>query len=138
MRNLLILLFLLSLGACQEIDRDCASYKTGTFKVKKVDSLISETIITRTKKYQIEAFEQYYKRDFNGKLIKKTEKHQDTFHIRWVNDCEFVLKKKNPKNRLERKAFFIKILSTTDSTYDFEGRFEDNKGITYQTAYRIK
>jgi len=138
MRLILVLSVLFAFISCEEVERDCNTYKTGQFKVNKVDSLISETRITRTEVYQIEEFEQYYKRDFNGKLIKQTEKHKDTFLINWVNDCEFVLKKIHPKNKLERKAFFIKILTTNVNSYFFEGRFEDNKGLIYQTAYRIK
>jgi hypothetical protein len=138
MRLSLILSIIVTFISCTEVKRDCNAYKTGQFKVNKVDSLISETYITRTQDYQIEEFEQYYKRDFNGKLIKHTEKHKDTFHIHWVNDCEFVLKKLHPKSKLERKAFFIKILTTKVDSYYFEGRFEDNKGLIYQTAYRIK
>ena len=139
MRVIILISFFLSLMACSEpVEHNCADFKTGKFKVNKVDSLISETLITRSKQYQIEEFTQYYKRDFEGKLIKKTSKHLDSFTVKWVNDCEFVLKKIHPKNRIERKAFFVRILTTTKDSYYFEGRFEDNKSLTYQTAYRIK
>lgn len=135
MRLIYIIFALIYLVSCQQQTRNCNDYRTGLFKVAKVDSLISETLIECTENYQIETFEQYYKRDFNGNLVKTLEKHQDTFSINWVNNCEFVLKKKHPINKFERKAFFVKILTTTDESYYFQGRFEDNKGLTYQTAY---
>ena len=40
--------------------------------------------------------------------------------MRWINDCEYVLKKMRPKNRSEEKSVHIKILSTTPNSYTFE------------------
>ncbi|GAB1855596.1 hypothetical protein MHTCC0001_04300 [Flavobacteriaceae bacterium MHTCC 0001] len=44
----------------------------------------------------------------------------DSSSIRWINDCEFVLKKINPKSISEKNPIHMKILSTTDSSYTFE------------------
>ena len=86
-------------------DRDCNLYKKGDFQSLLLvgnDTLL--TTFSRDDKWQIEHFE--------GK--------RDTFFIRWVNDCEYVLKKKNPTDRYEAKSNHIKILTTTDSSYTFE------------------
>lgn len=79
--------------------------KTGTFTsylVINEDSLI--TSFERNSEIQVELFD--------GK--------RDTFDVRWLNDCEYVLKKRNPLNRFEAKSNHIKILTTTDSSYTFE------------------
>lgn len=46
----------------------------------------------------------------------------DTSSIRWINDCEYVIKKLHPKNQAERKAIHIKILTTSENEYTFEFR----------------
>ncbi|HBR53773.1 MAG TPA: DNA topoisomerase IV, partial [Flavobacteriaceae bacterium] len=38
----------------------------------------------------------------------------------WINDCEYIVKKKNPKNQAEKRAIHMKILSTEGNTYQFE------------------
>jgi hypothetical protein len=40
--------------------------------------------------------------------------------VRWINDCEFILKKINPRSMSEQDAIHMKILSTSDSSYTFE------------------
>ena len=44
----------------------------------------------------------------------------DSSSVRWINDCEFVLEKINPKNMAEKQAIHMKILSTTENSYTFE------------------
>lgn len=44
----------------------------------------------------------------------------DTSSVRWINDCEYILKNKNPKNMAERKPIHIKILTTDKDGYTFE------------------
>ena len=53
----------------------------------------------------------------------------DSASVRWVNDCEFVLTKINPKSMSEEKAIHFKILTTTATSYNFEYNFvgETNK-----------
>ncbi|MGB8703742.1 MAG: DNA topoisomerase IV, partial [Gillisia sp.] len=43
-----------------------------------------------------------------------------TSSIRWVNDCEYILKNLHPKNMKEKKPLSIKILTTKDNSYTFE------------------
>jgi hypothetical protein len=58
----------------------------------------------------------------------------DTSSVRWINDCEYIVKKKNPRNKAEEKSVSMKILSTTDSTYTFEygivGKSKKSKGTS--------
>ena len=49
---------------------------------------------------------------FNGK--------SDSSSIRWINDCEYIVKKINPKNMAEEKAIHMKILTTKGNDYVFE------------------
>jgi hypothetical protein len=105
-KKLLFLLPVLSLFAsCYQQERKCTDFKTGKFEFEAVingEKKIST--FTRTNDIQIETFE--------GKT--------DTASVRWVNDCEFVLQKINPKNMAEQKAITMKIISTEGDTYLFE------------------
>ena len=57
----------------------------------------------------------------------------DSSSVRWINDCEMIFKKLNPKNRSEMKDIHIKILSTTETGYSFEygyvGSANKQKGV---------
>jgi hypothetical protein len=45
----------------------------------------------------------------------------DSSSVRWINDCEFILKKLNPKSNAEKDAIHMKILTTNGtSSYTFE------------------
>lgn len=88
MKKLLLLLLTLSLISCYEQDRDCTDFKTGKFTSEttvKGKKLVSE--FERNDSIQIEVFE--------GKI--------DTFKVRWVNDCEYIMVNRHPKNREEKK-----------------------------------
>ena len=95
----------LILVSCYNVERDCNDFRTGSFKFTTSinDSIVKSTFI-RTDKYEIE--------QFNG--IK------DSSTIRWVNDCEFILTKINPKTNQEKRPIRIKILRTYGNSYDFE------------------
>lgn len=80
-----------------------------------------ETTFSRTKEIEIDYFE--------GK--------QDTSSIRWINDCEYVLKNINPKNKAEEKSIHIKILTTSDSSYTFEYNAIGDKRKFKGTAFKI-
>ena len=105
MKKLLILPLLLSLVSCFEAEHNCKDFKTGTFEfVSKINGVEKISTFTRTETMQIETYE--------GKT--------DTADIRWVNDCEYILEKRHPKNREEKKAIDMKILGTTKDSYTFE------------------
>ena len=44
----------------------------------------------------------------------------DTAKIKWVNDCECILTKLNPKSNQEKRPLQIKILFTEKESYVFE------------------
>ena len=100
--GLLLVLFLACGPAPQ---RNCSDFKTGAFTFTAViDGEEKQTTFHRTLDIEVDEFE--------GK--------KDSSSIRWINDCEYVLKNLNPKNKAEEKPIHIKILSTTDSSYTFE------------------
>ncbi len=85
--------------------RDCENFKTGTFTFTTIiNGEEKTTTFVRNEKIEVE--------EFNGV--------RDTATVRWINDCEYVLKKINPKNIVEEKSIHIKILTTSDKSYTFE------------------
>ncbi|PKB15437.1 DNA topoisomerase IV [Flavobacterium sp. 5] len=105
MRKIIFLLPILSLMSCYDAERNCKDFKTGKFKFEyEIDGVKKTTVFERNDSIEIETFE--------GKT--------DTATIRWINDCEYVLQKKHPKNKAEEKAIDMKILTTTKNSYTFE------------------
>ena len=109
---------------CQETpQRKCLNFKTGTYRFSTVvDGDTLTTIFERNETHEVEYF----------------ENQQDTSTIRWINDCEYILKKVNPKNRAEEKSVHIKILTTTDSSYTFEFSAVDEPKKLRGTAFIIQ
>lgn len=105
MKKIIVLLPLLFLMSCYSVEHDCKDFKTGKFKFEyQVNGVTKTTFFERRDSIEIETFE--------GKT--------DTATIRWVNDCEYILQKKHPKNRAEQKAIGMKILTTSKNSYTFE------------------
>jgi hypothetical protein len=105
MKKILSILITLSLFSCYNQERNCKDFKTGKFT--------SETVING-KKYET-SFER------NDSIqIEKFDNKIDTFSIRWINDCEYIMKNNHPKNSEEKKSIAIRILNTKDKTYTFE------------------
>lgn len=105
MRIISAVFLLLLLSSCYEVERNCANFRTGTFTFEAVSGTeVYTTRIERNDSIEIE----YYKQSI------------DTAEIRWINDCEYVLRKLNPKSMAEEKAIHIKILTTQGNTYKFE------------------
>ncbi|HLW15305.1 MAG TPA: hypothetical protein VKX30_07415 [Flavobacteriaceae bacterium] len=99
-----LLVFFLSIS-CYDMERDCKSFRTGTFEFETfIDGELLKTTFVRNDSIEIDYFE--------GK--------SDTASIRWINDCEYIVTKINPKNMEERKAIHMKILYTEKDTYTFE------------------
>jgi len=100
-----ILLISLLFVSCYSVDRNCTEFKTGSFEFSTSinDSIVKSNFI-RTDNYEIE--------EFYG--VK------DSSTIRWVNDCEFILTKINPKTNQEKRPIRINILRTYGNSYDFE------------------
>lgn len=105
MKKLLIVPIVLLLTSCYQQERNCKDFKTGKFSFEyEIDGHKKTTFFERTDSLEIENFE--------GKI--------DTSHVRWVNDCEYILQKKHPKNMQEKKAIQMKILTTKENSYTFE------------------
>ncbi|MBG42923.1 MAG: DNA topoisomerase IV [Aequorivita sp.] len=123
MRFLLVLLSFLLLVGCYETQRNCADFKTGTFEFEALSGTeVFKTTIVRNDSIEIDYFQ--------GKT--------DSSSIRWINDCEYVLKKINPKNQAEKKAILIKILTTDKDSYTFEFSEVGKTKTSKATAKRIK
>jgi acetone carboxylase gamma subunit len=119
----ILLLFAFVATACDNRERKCSDFKTGTFTFEKEwKGKLNKSIFIRTKDIQIETF--------NGKT--------DTATIRWVNDCEFVLQKLHPKTMDEKKAVSMKILSTSKNSYTFEYGFVGQGEKQRGTVTKIK
>ena len=116
------LVFIYLFTSClKQPERDCKKHQTGTYNFSSVvngDTL--HTKFTRNKNFEIDYF--------NGNI--------DTSSVRWINDCECILKNTNPKNRSEEKAVHIKILTTTDSSYTFEFSAVDETNKLKGTAIK--
>ncbi len=115
------IILLLSLSACYAPEQDCKSFQTGTFKFEAlVEGELKTTRFVRSKDIEIE----YY------------ENKADTAQIRWINDCEYVLKSLNPEGREEKQAMHFKILTTNRNQYTFEyslvGSDNKQKGVAYK------
>ncbi len=105
MRYLLLIFPFILFTSCYEKERNCADFKTGTFEFNYIiDGEEKTGRFVRTDSLNIDYFE--------NKI--------DTASIRWINDCEFVMKKLHPKNMSEEKAVHMKILTTSEDSYTFE------------------
>ena len=98
-------LFPFFLISCYEQERNCKDFKTGNFEfTREIEGKLETSYFERNDSIQIETF----------------RGHKDTSSVRWVNDCEFILKKINPKSMSEKNAVQIKILTTSTKGYTFE------------------
>lgn len=114
-------IFLIFIACGQPPQRNCANFKTGEFTfTAMVDGEEKKTTFHRTLDTEVDFYD--------GK--------QDTSTVRWINDCEYVLKNINPKSKAEEKSIHIKILTTTDSSYTFEYSAIGDKRKFRGTAYK--
>ncbi|MFC7357282.1 DNA topoisomerase IV [Jejudonia soesokkakensis] len=90
---------------CYTPERNCENFKTGTFEFEAVVG--TEVLTTRFKRN--DSIEIDY---FRGKA--------DTSSIRWINNCEYIVRKLHPKNMAEEQAIHMKILTTDGNSYLFE------------------
>lgn len=122
MRKLHLLLLLLLCASCYQPERDCRQFRNGTFEF--TTTLNGESVTTtfvRQDTLEVDYF----------------EGTADSSAIRWINDCEFVVQKLNPRSRAEKQAILMKILSTTENSYTFEygliGQPPTAKGTAFKT-----
>lgn len=103
-------------------ERNCSDFKTGSFTFTAlIDGEEKQTTFHRTLDIEVDEFE--------GK--------KDSSSVRWINDCEYILKNLNPKSMAEEKAIHIKILSTADSSYTFEFGVVGETNKFKGTAHKI-
>ncbi|MEL7268862.1 MAG: DNA topoisomerase IV [Bacteroidota bacterium] len=122
LKYFLALFVLLLLAQCSPPpERNCDNFKTGKFEfTTEISGKTIKTTFERFEKMEVESF----------------EGQRDTSEIRWINNCEYILKNKNPKSKAEEKSIHIKILTTTDSSYTFEygavGESKKFRGTAFQ------
>lgn len=126
--RVLLLLSLFCFTSCYEVSRNCKDYKTGSFRFNfNVDGVAKTGTFKRTEHLSINFYE--------GKI--------DSSEVKWVNDCEFILYKINPKSISEKDPIHMKILKTTDTSYTFEyakAAFNEGEPIRKEKgeAFKIK
>ncbi|OAB78104.1 DNA topoisomerase IV [Cochleicola gelatinilyticus] len=123
MRLLFISFILLTCYSCYQPERNCTDFKTGTFKF---EALVGTEVLTTTF-LRNDSIEIDY---FRGKA--------DTSSIRWINDCEYIVKKLHPKNKSEEKAIHMKILTTKKDEYTFEYNVVGTPNKEKGTAIKVK
>jgi len=108
--------------SCYNPERNCQDFKTGTFEYEAlIGTELLTTTFNRNDTLEIDFFK--------GK--------SDSSSIRWINDCEYIVKKINPKNMAEEKAIHIKILTTKGNEYNFEYNIVGDTNKQRGTAKKI-
>ena len=114
---------LATLASCYNQQRDCTNFKTGRFRFElEVNGEKKVTEFVRNDTIEIEMYE--------GRV--------DTNTVRWINDCEYIVKKKHPRNRAEQKAVSMKILTTDKNSYTFEFGLVGSDAKQKGTVTKIK
>jgi hypothetical protein len=109
--------------SCYTPERNCTDYKIGKYKYEAlVDGELQTTIFNRNDSIQVEIYK--------GKT--------DTSKIRWINKCEFILTPIKPKSILDQYQIHMKILSTTQNTYQFQYNVVGEKQKETGIAERVE
>ncbi|MBT8205046.1 MAG: DNA topoisomerase IV [Eudoraea sp.] len=117
------IVLILLLTACYQPERNCKQFKTGTFTfTTEINGEEKTTTFIREGDREIDFYE--------GK--------SDTSSVRWLNDCEYIVKKINPKSMAEEKSIHMKILSTDQNSYTFEYSIVGDSRKSRGTAIKIK
>lgn len=119
---LIVCVFLVT-SSCYQPKRDCKAFKNGTFTFTSIiNNEEKTTTFVRYDNIEIDFYE--------GK--------SDTSSVRWINDCEYIVKKLNPRNIAEEKSIHMKIRTTTDSSYTFEYGIVGETNKSLGTVLKIK
>ena len=117
-----MIIFFSLAASCYNPPRNCSEFKEGTFRFTTVvDGKEQTTTFVRDGGIEIDYYE--------GKA--------DTSSIRWINDCEYIVRKLKPESSAEEKSVHMKILSTTDSSYTFEYGLVGNANKFKGTAFKV-
>ena len=107
--------------SCYGPQRDCQRFKNGRFSfTTTIDGEEETTVFIRNDTMEIDYFE--------GKA--------DTSSVRWINDCEYIVRKTHPNTKLEEKSVHMKILYTSDDSYTFEYGIVGERQKSQGTAVR--
>ena len=118
-----LLLFLVLLSSCYQPVRDCQAFKNGKFEFTAlVEGEEMSTVFERQGDREIDYF----------------QGQSDTSEVRWINDCEYVVRQLHPKNKSEERSIHMKILSTTEDSYTFEYSIVGDSKKSRGTAIKIK
>ncbi|QLG47078.1 DNA topoisomerase IV [Costertonia aggregata] len=122
-RHLFVLSIFSIFFSCYQPERNCKDFKNGTFTyTATIDGEEKTTTFVRNGTVEIDFF----------------ESKSDTSSVRWLNDCEYIVKKMNPKNKAEEKSIHMKIMSTTKNSYTFEYGVVGSSKKTIGTAIKTK
>lgn len=105
MRIVVLSALLLLFTGCFSPDRNCKDFQTGTFSFTSI--VLGDTLTTKFIRTDSIEVDYYLNR-------------VDSSSVRWLNDCECIVKKIRPLSYQESKAVHMKILTTKDNTYTFE------------------
>jgi len=109
--------------ACNPPQRNCTDFKTGSSEfTAEINGESTTTSFFRNDTLEVE--------NFNGKI--------DSSSIKWVNDCEYILKNLHPVNTAEETPLLIKILTTSEDRYTFEYGQVGSAQKARGTAVKIK
>lgn len=118
-----LVLLLLVACSCYRPERNCTDFKNGKFSfTAEIDGEEHTTTFVRNDSVELDYFQ--------GKV--------DTSSIRWLNDCEYIVKKLHPKNMAEEKSIHMKILSTSKNSYTFEYKVVGSTKKSTGTALKIQ
>ena len=105
LKHLSYLVLILGFAACEPPQRNCSEFKEGTFEfTAMIKGEEKTTRFTRIANLEVAEFE--------GVI--------DSSSVKWINDCEYILKNLHPKNKSEEAPIVIKILTTSKDSYTFE------------------
>lgn len=120
-RFILIFIAFSLLVSCYQPQRDCKAFKDGEFTFTSIiDNKEVSTVFERNGDLEIDYFD--------GKI--------DSSSVRWINDCEYIMKKMHPKNKAEEKSVHVKILTTTGNSYTFEYNIVGDNNKSRGTAIK--
>lgn len=117
---LIIILLSFSISCINKNKVHVNDFKNGSFKTTLEDDDIV-SYATRNDSIQIE--------DFNG--VK------DTFKIKWLDQFEYILVKKNPKTMLDSTPFHVKITGIKKNTYSFSAYYKGSNFKQKGTAIKL-
>lgn len=121
-QGIISLTVLFVLSSCYEPERDCKAFKDGEFTfTTTINDQEFTTTFVRKGDLEVDYFD--------GKI--------DSSSVRWINECEYIVKKLHPNNKAEEKSVHMKILTTTDNSYTFEYNIVGDNNKSKGTAIKI-